>query len=207
MDLLSTLLDKIFYGLIEPLFSLLGQGLSMVFITPLVALRIPLPLHVALLAVLVALFAFWLRTRLRVDEKVAVFNQAFAAKRERQKDLQLISNKYSRSEMYEATDDELNDDFNTYLAHHYGRYVLIYLLPIFLTMAWLNTTFSDIFLIERVGIPYVLPVPDNRYGVQGLSVTCIFLVSYIVTLISGFQIKKQWQGSQPILQTDIIADN
>ncbi|MDA3972022.1 MAG: hypothetical protein PF442_11795 [Desulfobulbaceae bacterium] len=193
MVLLNTLLDKIFYGLIEPLFGLMGQGLSIVLIKPFVALGVPLPLHVALLAVLLALYAFWLRARLRVDEKVAVFNLAFAAKREQQKDLQLISNKYSRSGLKKATDDELNDDFNTYLAHHYGRYVLIYLLPIFLTMAWLNTIFSDIFLIERVGIPYVLPVPDNNYGVQGLSVTCVFLVSYIIALTSGFQIKKKWQ--------------
>lgn len=125
-----------------------------------------------------------------MEEKVTAFNQAFAAKREQQKNLQLIPDKYSRSALYEASDDDLNHDYNIFLAHHYSRYVLIYLLPIFLILALLNSVFSKDFLLERMGIPYVLPLPENSYGMQGVSVTALFLASYIMTLVAGFQLRK-----------------
>jgi hypothetical protein len=93
------------------------------------------------------------------------------------------------------TDDELNDDFNTYIAQHYGRYVLVYLLPILLMLAWLNSIFDEQALQELVGMPYVLPAPQNSFGVEGLSVTFIFLATYIVSLVIGFRIKKMLRSS------------
>ncbi len=191
MDGLNRILDWLFYDCIAPVFKLLGELLSLIFIQPLVFLHVPLWLHIVLLAVLTALFSFSLRRLLKVDEKVRRFNALFAEKRRRQQDLQLIENKYSRDAMYRVTDDELNSDFNTYLAHHYARYVTVYMLPIFLVLAWLNSVFSESMLMTRLGHAFVLTVPANRFGVSGLSVTSIFLLTYVLCLVIGFQILRR----------------
>jgi hypothetical protein len=174
---------------------LIGWLLSLVFIKPLAALHTPIWLHVALLGLLTAAFSHYIRHLLRVDEKVARFNELFAEKRRRQMDLQMIPDKYSREALYRVTDDELNSDFNSYLANHYARYVTVYMLPIFLILAWLNMVFSSSVLVARYGVPYVVSVPENRFGIQGLSVTAIFLLAYISGLIAGFYLKKKRKKS------------
>jgi len=191
MDILNQILDWIYFGIITPVFQMIGWLLSLVFIKPLVALHTPIWLHVAILGLLTAAFSHYVRHLLRVDEKVARFNELFAEKRRRQMDLQMIPDKYSREALYRVTDDELNSDFNSYLAHHYARYVTVYMLPIFLILAWLNMVFSSSVLVARCGMPYVVSVPENRFGVQGLSVTAIFLLAYITGLIAGFYLKKK----------------
>ncbi len=188
MESLNRLLDWLYYEALTPIFLFVGRVLELFFITPLVWLHVPVWLHVLLIAVLTACFSFWLRLLLHVEEKVEKFNAMFAEKRRRQQDLQMITEKYSREALYRVTDDELNSDFNTYLAHHYARYVTVYMLPVFLVLAWLNSVFSETFLNSRFGVPYVLPVPTNSYGISGISVTSVFLLTYVLCLIVGFQI-------------------
>jgi len=187
MESLNRILDWLYYDCIAPLFQLIGRLLSLVLIQPLVSLHVPLWLHVIFIAVLTACFSFFLRHLLKVEEKVKRFNALFAEKRGRQQDLQLIPDKYSREALYKVTDDDLNSDFNTYLAHHYARYVTVYMLPVFLVLAWLNTVFTETMLSNLLGHPFVLKVPANNYGVSGLSVTFIFLLTYVLSLIVGFQ--------------------
>ena len=182
----SGLLDMLYANVIAPFFVLLAHLMTSLFIAPMTAMGLPIALQVPLLAMATALFSLWLRRKMRVAEKLAAFNEAFAAKRARQQDLQLVADKYIRSAMYEASDDDLNDDYNTFLAHHYGRYVLIYLLPIFLVMAWLNQIFTAEMLCQTLGHPFVLALPAHFNGVQGLSVTAIFLFCYLLTLIGYF---------------------
>jgi uncharacterized membrane protein (DUF106 family) len=191
MDSLTRMLDWLYYDCISPLFQLIGRLLSLVLIQPLVLLHVPLWLHVIFIGVLTAWFSFFLRRLLKVEEKVKRFNIIFAEKRRRQRDLQLISDKYSREALYKVTDDELNSDFNTYLAHHYARYVTVYMLPVFLVLAWLNTVFTETMLSNRLGQPFVLNVPANSFGVTGLSVTFVFLLAYVLSLIVGFQILRR----------------
>ncbi len=190
METLNRLLDWLYFSLIAPLFHLLGELLSVVLLKPLDFVQTPIWLQVCVVAVLTAIFAFWFRGILRVDEKVERFSTMFAAKRKKQLDLQLIGNKHSRSAMYRATDDDLNAVYNTYLTGHYARYVLIYMLPIFLILAWLNSVYSATILTRQFGIPFVLPVPENSFGVQGLSVTFVFLCVYVASLIIGFCIRR-----------------
>ncbi|BCO08638.1 hypothetical protein GF1_10140 [Desulfolithobacter dissulfuricans] len=190
MELLYGLLDWLYYGVIAPFFRFLSQTLTLIFLKPLEMLGVPVGLQVALIAVLTAVLAFRIRSWLRVEEKVREFNERFAEKRKAQQDLQLISDWKSRDALYRATDEELNHEYNTFLAYHYARYVLVYLLPLFLILAWLNNYFSEPWLIARFGKPFVILLPDNRLGAQGLSVTFIFLLVYVVSLIIGFRIKK-----------------
>ena len=187
MERLNYILDRLYYDGIAPLFQMLGHLLSLIFIDPLVYLHVPMGLHVVLLAVLTACFSFFLRYLLKVEEKVHHFNALFAEKRRRQQDLQLISDKYSREALYRVTDDELNSDFNTYLALHYARYVTVYMLPLFLVLAWLNTVFTETMLLNLLGRPFLFKVPENSYGISGLSVTFVFLLTYVLSLIVGFQ--------------------
>jgi len=187
MESLNCILDWLYYDCIAPLFHLTGRLLSLILIQPLVSLHVPLWLHVALIAILTACFSFSLRRLLKVDEKVKHFNDLFGEKRRRQQDLQFISDKYSREALYKVTDDDLNNDFNTYLAHHYARYVTVYMLPVCLVLAWLNTVFSEAMISNLLGRSFVLNVPANDYGISGLSVTFIFLLTYVLSLIVGFQ--------------------
>lgn len=102
----------------------------------------------------------------------------------------MITGKYSREALYRVTDDELNSDFNTYLAHHYVRYAGIYLLPVFLVLGWLNTVFTENILLARLGSRFVVDLPESLLGLAGLSVSGIFLLTYVVCLIIGFQIRR-----------------
>ncbi len=190
METLNRLLDWLYLSLVAPFFLLLGKLLSLLLLKPLDLLQTPIWLQVFLLAVLTACFAFWLRGILDVDGKLKRFNTMFAGKRQEQQDFHLTDDKHTRKALYQSTDDDLNAVYNTYLAGHYARYVLIYLLPIFLILAWLNTVYPETFLTRKFGIPYVLPAPENGFGVQGLSVTLVFLLTYIVTLIIGFRIRR-----------------
>ena len=191
MESFNRLLDWLYFGVITPLFRAVGWVLGLVFIRPLAWLHTPIWLHVALLGALTAVLSLQIRHVLGVDEKVAKFNAMFAEKRRRQQNLQFIPDKYSREALYRVTDDELNHDFNTYLANHYARYVTVYLLPVFLTLAWLNTVFSDSFLRHMVGVPYVIGMPITIFGIQGLTVTAVFLLAYILTLMVGFFLKRK----------------
>ncbi len=191
MDFLNRLLDLLYYDVIAPLFHLLGQILYLIFILPLAWLQVPLWLHIMILALLTAFFSFFLRRLFRVEEKVKHFNALFAEKRRRQQDLQVISDKYSREALYRITDDELNSDFNTYLAYHYARYMSVYMLPLFLIMAWLNSVFSEEILLARFGSRFIVALPDNRFGMTGLSLTFIFLLTYVLCLIIGFQVMRR----------------
>lgn len=187
--MVNTLADSFCYGVVFPFFSFLVRILNLFFIQPFVAMHCPLWLHLGLLAVLAAILSFYLRKLLKAEEKAKKFNEVFTEKRRRQKNLQLISEKYSRAALYKATDDELNDYFNTYIAYHYARYVIIYLLPVFLIMAWLNTVFSRDVLVGLFGTPYVYTAPANNFGVKGLSVTGVFLLVYVVSLMAGFYLR------------------
>jgi uncharacterized membrane protein (DUF106 family) len=202
MEILNRLLDWLYYEAIVPLFHFLAVLLSLVFIRPLAALGVPVWLHVMLLAILTACFSFWMRSRLKVDEKVRRFNELFAEKRRRQQDLQLIPEKYSREALYRITDEELNSDFNTYLAHHYARYVTVYMLPIFLVLAWLNSAFNETVATGRSGSSvYIVDLPGTVLGISGFTVTSVFLLTYVLCLIIGFQILRRRRAAHA-LNTD-----
>ncbi len=183
----NNLLDKIYYGTVVPLFALGGRILYFIFIQPMARLDFPVWLQVCVLAVLIALCSFALRHILCVDEKTRCFNAQFTKKREQQQTLQLITDKYSREALYRITDEDLNAQYNHFLAHHYARYVIIYMLPIFLTLAWLNQVYSAAVL----GNLFVITIPANDFGIQGLSVTFLFLLTYVICLIIGFRLLKK----------------
>ncbi len=191
MNILNSFLNGLYYGLIAPFFRFCANTLTLLFIRPMTLLHLPAWFQVGVIAVLLAMFAFWMRALLRVDERIEEFNRQFAEKRKQQQELRHIPDKYSRDALYRTTDEELNEEYNTFIAYHYARYVMIYMLPLFLVLAWLNSVFSEPWLQARHGRPFLVPLPENSLGVGGLSVTFVFLLCYILTLIVGFQIRRR----------------
>lgn len=195
MDTLNRLLDWLFFSFIMPVFNTIGQVLYFMLLKPLILLNIPIWIQICLIAVVTVAFAFWLRRILEMSKKTKKFTQAFTEQRRPQDNFKLIKNIDHRRAMYESSDHELNDTYNSFLAGHYARYVMIYLLPIFLIMEWLNNIYSAEVLISKTGYPFVMNAPKNDSGIEGFSVTFFFLVSYIISLIIGFIIRHRLQRS------------
>ncbi len=191
MQLLNTLLDILFYDCIEPLFLFIRSGLDLVFLKPLSFLHIPPAGQVVIIASLTALLAFGLRKWLHVEEKNEQFRKDFVREKKRRDTIAIVKEKEIRDAMFESADKSIDEDFNTYLAQHYFQYVLVYLLPLFLVMAWLNSNFGATVLPTAEGKAYLFLLASKPMGMQGVSVTLLFLGSYILFLILGFQLKKR----------------
>jgi hypothetical protein len=64
-------------------------------------------------------------------------------------------------------------------------------------MAWINTVFSEEMLLARFGSRFIVALPVNSFGLHGLSVTFIFLLTSVLCLIIGFQILRQRKIKHP----------
>lgn len=180
---LSALLDSLFFGIISPAFVLLGQGLELFLLRPLQLLQVPSALQVLWIGIVAAALSLVLRRLMRAEEKDAAFRSAFLAKKGQQDDLHLISDWKSREKFAKAIDDDIDEDFNSYLAGRFARYGIIYLLPIFFTLYWLGNTILD--------GPFLIVFPSEPYGIQGLSLNFIFLFSYCLSLFIYFKLGRK----------------
>jgi membrane protein implicated in regulation of membrane protease activity len=180
---ISTLFDHLYIEFIGPLFTLLVQGLDAVILRPLQFVHLPAILQVIVVGILTALLSVWIRRRMKVDAKEAAFRAAFLAQKAQQDDLKLISDWKSREAYAKVIDDDIDQDFNSYLAERFARYGLIYLLPIFLTLSWLQNA------IVPGGV--LLPLGENQFNIQGISVNLVFLVTYCSFLIGYFRLRKK----------------
>lgn len=192
MQPINTLLDALFFGIINPLFSLLGRGLELILLRPLQMLQFPPALQIVLVAVVTALFSLYLRRLIKVEEKEQDFRKKFIAKKKQQEELHRISDWKSREKFAKAMDDDIDEDFNSYLAGRFARYGVAYLLPIFLVQYWLESFTS---------YTIVIVLPENSFGLSGIPVLVVFLVSYCLSLLFYFKIlrKKKKVSHQAVL--------
>lgn len=192
MQIVNTILDAIYYGMLQPLFLGAKVLLDFVFLDSLALLSISKSGQVIVVAVCTVLFAFLVRRLLAVEVKEKVFRVKFAAQKAERDTIGIIPDPKNRNALYTSADQSIDEDFNTYLAQHYFRYVLIYLLPLFLVMAWLNNSLDESVLPVVSGQAYLFVLPSHPLGMQGISVTLLFLSSYIISLIVGFQLKNRF---------------
>ena len=192
MQIVNSILDAIFYGILQPLFLGAKNLLDFVFLDGLALLSVPQSGQVMVVAVCTVLLAFYVRSVLDVETKDKIFRKKFTAQKAQRDTIGIIPDLKHRDALFTSADQSIDEDFNTYLAQHYFRYVLIYLLPLFLVMAWLNTSLDDRVLPVASGQPYLFLLPSHPFGMLGVSVTLLFLVTYIVALIAGFQLKKRF---------------
>lgn len=178
---ISTLLDLLYFEVISPLFLLACQGLDMLLIQPLQFLQVPTVLQVVFFALLTGMLSMAIRHLLRVEEKEAVFKATFTQKKAAQDDLKLISDWKSRETFAKTIDNDIDNDFNNYLAERFARHGMVYLLPIFLSLFWLENALDS-------GILFYLP--DNRFGVQGIYPPFVFLLTYCIFLFTFFKLRR-----------------
>lgn len=186
--LLQTLLsfiDQVYFSMVDPCFRFIGQGLESILLKPLDLLHVPLFLQVVLVAGLTASGSFFIRRSLKVSEKELDFKKSFTAKKEKQQNIDLLGDWKTRDAFYRATDHELDDDFNIYLAQRFAHHTMVYLLPIFLVLFWLDNVLPVSELVRRNGMPFLVSLPGNSYEVQGLPVTFVFLAAYVAILIAA----------------------
>ena len=191
MQILNTILDFIFYRGVYPVLLFIRSIFDFVFLDTLSFLSISYSGQVVIIAICTVLFAFSLRKWLDVETKEKIFRKKFVAQKAERDNISIIPDKKNRDAMYTSADQSIDEDFNIYLAQHYFRYVLIYLLPLFLVMAWLNDSLDEQVLATISGHPYLFLTPSHPLGMEGVSVTLLYLLSYVLSLIIGFQIKKR----------------
>ncbi|NOX80848.1 MAG: hypothetical protein GXP57_07145 [Deltaproteobacteria bacterium] len=185
MDLTNAVLGWLFTSLVSPFFSLLGRGLELLLLRPLDLIGLPVAGQVAVVGLLAGLLSLFLRRLLRVGEHEDSFVAAFAAKKERQKDFALLNDWKTRDLFFRVSDRDLDEDFNTYLAHRFALHGIVYLLPILFTLFWLDTVFSPDELISRVGVAAAMPLPANSYGLAGVPVALVFFIFYLLVLFTA----------------------
>lgn len=194
MQTLNKLLDTVFYNIVSPAIIGIRNILDFIFLTTLSSLHVPLSGQVLIVSICTVLFAFLLRRILKVDEKNRKFKQQFIVQKEKRDIIKIVEDKKVRDAMLQSADQSIDEDFNTYLAQHYFRYVLVYMLPVFLVMAWLNTSLDKTILPMAEGQSYLFLLPSKPLGMDGVSVTLLFLSSYVLFLIIGFRLKKWYEG-------------
>jgi len=131
------IVDWIYGALIAPLFAFMSKALEQILLYPMDTVGIPIGVQIVIIGTLAAILSQMLRKALRVDKKEEAFRKMFMEKKAEQEHFKMISDWKKRQLLYETSDKELDELFNTYLAQRFSRYGLIYLLPIFLTLFWL----------------------------------------------------------------------
>ena len=173
---ISSLLDWLFATGITPLYHLLCQGLAYITLKPLALLHTPLALQVFLVGTLFGLLSRKLRELMRVPEYESRFQKSFAAKKENQQHLNAVEDWKLRQELYRYSDSELDEDYNAYLAHRFAQHGVVYLLPVFFALSWLETALP-------AAVPLFHFTRIEHLGSADPSKPIIFFVGYLATLL------------------------
>lgn len=176
------MLDFLYFEVISPAFVFVAKGLDMLLIQPLQFLHVPPVLQVMFIAMLSGMLSIAIRRLLRVEQKEAAFKATFTEKKAAQENLRLISDWKSRETYAKTIDNDIDCDFNSYLAERFARHGMVYLLPIFLSLFWLEN------VLESSGVLYLLP--ENRLGVEGIYPQFVFLLTYCLVLVTFFRLRK-----------------
>ncbi len=186
---LQDLLDWLLSGVIVPLFTAISKALEFFLIKPLELLNAPLWLQIVFIALFTALISILIRKLLRVDEKEAEFQRRFAERKAAQELIEKLDDWKKQAVLYDASDKELDEEFNQYLAQRFARYGLTYLLPIFLILFWVDHLPKVVDLKEKTGAAFVIIFPKKILGIPGVSIPLLFLVVYCVVIIGYFKLR------------------
>ncbi len=192
------IVDWIYGALIAPLFAFMSKALEQILLYPMDTVGIPIGVQIVIIGTLAAILSQMLRKASRVDKKEEAFRKMFMEKKAEQEHFKMISDWKKRQLLYETSDKELDELFNTYLAQRFSRYGLIYLLPIFLTLFWLDTVRPARLLEVIYGHPFAVTLPDNPFNIPGLSIPAMFIVSYLIVTMTFFSVKKRIRSQKVV---------
>jgi membrane protein implicated in regulation of membrane protease activity len=183
LQTISTFLDLFYSEVVGPFFFSIGKAMEIVLIHPLRMLLVPTALQVVIVAVFTGMLSISIRRFMGVEKKDAAFRSEFLRKKQAQQDLGLITDWKSREAFAKVIDEDIDGDFNTYMAERFVRHGLVYLLPLFFALFWLESV---------IGSSQVLyPFPENSWGIQGLSVPFVFLLTYCCFLVLYFRLRRK----------------
>ncbi len=190
-------LDWLMYAVLIPLFSAIGNVLQLLIITPLDILGVPLWLQVVIVALMTAGISILIRKLLRVDEKEAAFQQAFMARKQAQELIGELDDWKKQAVLYDASDKELDEKFNDYLAQRFARYGLTYLMPVFFALFWLDHIPAVVRLKNETGAVFVISFPGAVKGVSGISLPLLFVTVYLLVIFIYFRFRPKREIESP----------
>lgn len=178
LDATSRILDWLWLGLVVPAAATVGDLVARVTLGPMNALCVPPVIQVAVIGALTALLSMGIKRLLHIDEKEVEFLGEIEARKEARDLLRDVSDWKVKEVLQNATDSDIDEVYNTYISHKFAWFGISYLLPIFLTLFWLDTR------VEFAGVRFVLEFPQRPFGIPGLSVPMTFFIGYLATLFS-----------------------
>lgn len=173
LDALISMLDWLWLDLIVPVMSMVGEGLYRISIGAFSSLGIPISFSIFLIGILTSIVSLIIRVILKVDMRERVFQKKIQRKRELQEGISGIEDWKVQEVLTKATDEEIDEVYNTYLSYKFAWFGTTYLVPIFLVLYWLDT------IPELNGVRFVVEFPPNPLGLPGLSVALTFFLGYL----------------------------
>ena len=165
----------------------LGEGLYGLTIAPLSRIGVPPFFQILFIGFLAAGISFGLKKWLKIEEKEALFQSRISKKQEIQKYLPALKDWKLKKVLLEATDEDIDEIYNTYIAYKFSWFGMVYLLPIFLTLFWLD------WLPDFSGPRFLVEFPENSLGIPGLSVPATFFLGYLPGLMVLHRMKRRRQ--------------
>ena len=184
-------LDIIYERLVVPVFSFASRLMEFIILQPMDSLGFPFWLQIIVIASLTALLSLFVRKLLRIDEKEAAFQQAFMARKQAQELIKEIDDWKKQSVLYDASDKQIDEEFNNYLAQRFARYGITYLMPSFLVLFWLDCVRPAYKLEAETGSPFAITLPQNSLGIPGISIPLLFLIVYLSIIACYFKFRKK----------------
>lgn len=169
-------IDSLYTSLVSPFFNMLGHGLELILLKPMTFLHIPIVMQIILLAALTAAFSIFIRGKIGATEKEKKFQHRFQDLKKCQEPIGEITDWKQRDVLYRTSDNLIDEEFNTYLAQRFAQQMMIYLIPIFMVLFWLNQVFLD-------AMPPLQSI-KLLLGLKNIPISLIFLPSYVAVLIT-----------------------
>ncbi len=188
---ITDIFDWILAFIVVPVFSTSSHVLELVILKPMDAAGFPFWLEIVIIASLTALLSLFIRKLLRIDEKEAAFQEAFLTRKQAQELIKDVDDWKKQAVLYDASDKQLDEEFNTYLAQRFSRYGLTYLMPVFLVLFWLDNVRPAWLLEAQTGSPFAINLPPNSLGIPGISVPLLFLAVYLPIIAAYFKFRKK----------------
>ncbi len=167
------------------LFSQFGGGISASVFWQIIAL-----------AVVTGIVSLLLRRILLIKVLETTFQSSFQKHLDHRKQFILCPNQHFRDMLYQASDQELNEDFNSYLAQRFVQQTLIYILPLLLSLSWLDNSLPTEGYSADLGKPFIMVLPLGEYGIPGIPFPILFLIAYILILALGMWRDRQNRTSR-----------
>lgn len=189
LQLIVDALDWLYGAVLSPLVEAIGHGLGVLLLKPMALLHIPAAGQFTLLAALTAVFSMLLRRALKVDEKEEQFRRRFTELKMGQKPIDQLGDWKARDVLYRSSDKLIDEEYNTYLAQRFARQMLVYLLPVFCMLFWLESVFPE------TSLPLGGALGGSFPAVPG---SLVFLTAYVVSLIALHQVRKRLQAKEQL---------